>query len=320
MVLFHDCSNSSQRPSHRGGGGPLVNDVMRLLRQHAKSYGFEHVDDPSAADVIVTNDVFPGDVLRLGKRMVKRMDGVFWQSGTIQRNSPYVQAAKMAGHVVFISEYSRRKFEGAFGPVNGSVVLNWVDPSVFFPNSAPCGICTPVAISVATSWDRPEKRGHAILELARKVPIVKFVLVGKASSAFLASCPINVSMVGYVEGDGDIADVLRQATVMVNLSHRDPAPKVVAQAAACGLPILYADSGGTPELLSGEETDFPLCDPEAPGGEVPPLFPFAEDAVRFLSAMREPLAGRARDRVEVWSRGRFRAMLKGYFEAMASVV
>jgi glycosyltransferase involved in cell wall biosynthesis len=319
MVRFHDCSNSSQRPAHRGGGGPVVNDVMRLLREHAGEYGFEHVDSPEGADVVITNDVFPGRILSLGKPLVKRMDGVFWQEGTLERNLPYVQAAKKAGHVVFISEYSRWKFEQSFGSVGGSVALNWVDPEVFKPSPEPSGPSSPVAISVATSWDRPEKRGEAILSLARKSPLASFVLVGKANHWFKSLCPQNVRLVGYVEGDRQIADELLRATLMVNLSHRDPAPKVVAQAVACGLPVLYANTGGTPELVYGER-DMPLCDLEAPGGEVPPLFPFAEDTIKFVTSVREGLSGAARERLEAWSRRRFKAMLGGYFKAMASVL
>ena len=64
MVKIYDCSNSVHRPHHRGGGGPVNNDVMRYLMENADAYGCQYVQSPNLADVIVTNDKrqrFPKD-------------------------------------------------------------------------------------------------------------------------------------------------------------------------------------------------------------------------------------------------------------------
>jgi glycosyltransferase involved in cell wall biosynthesis len=58
--------------------------------------------------------------------------------------------------------------------------------------------------------------------------------------------PVNVNLFGYIE---EYSECLRMSDAFVNLSYRDPAPKVVCQAVNCGLPILYANSGGTPDLV-----------------------------------------------------------------------
>ena len=33
-----DCSNSKSRPQHRGGGGPIQNDIMRYLHENDEDY------------------------------------------------------------------------------------------------------------------------------------------------------------------------------------------------------------------------------------------------------------------------------------------
>ena len=37
--------------------------------------------------------------------------------------------------------------------------------------------------------------------------------------------------------------------IVINLSYKDACPKTVCQAVACGLPVLYANSGGVNEIV-----------------------------------------------------------------------
>ena len=106
MYKIFDCSNSAERPPHRGGGGPIMNDILCYLHQNAAEYNYEFIDSASNADVIITNDVFPAEVIGLGKPLVKRMCGPFWQKEHSKRNERLNVAARIADTVIFISEYS----------------------------------------------------------------------------------------------------------------------------------------------------------------------------------------------------------------------
>jgi len=247
MLKVYDCSNSPERPPHRGGGGPVENGMVSLLKKYARHYDAAFVDKPTEADVIFTNDVFPQDVLKLNLPRVKRMDGVFWQEALRERNIPYVEAANKADAVIFISEYSRQSFLRHYSASPGvsHVVRSWVDPNVFYPGEGVMSDKPLMAVACASSWDRPEKRLDAILRFV-ELTGVHVNLVGRISTK-----PSNRKAWALGEmNPTDLAKTLHISDFFLNFSYRDAGPKVVAEACACGLPVLYADSGGTKEMVT----------------------------------------------------------------------
>lgn len=302
-MKIYDCSNSVGRPPHRGGGGPVVNDVVRYLWEHAYEYGCEFTDDVSRADVIFTNDVYPKEVLRFDRPRVKRMDGVFWQHALLSRNEPLNAAARQANHVIFVSEYAHRCYMGELP--SHSVVPHWVDPKVFVARQRQE---LRQFVAVATDWSRPEKRLDAVLGLAVNRG-AHVVLVGRVDAVL----PVNVHPVGYLSCPQVIAAVLAESDAMLNFSYRDASPKVVAQATASGLPILFADSGGTSELVgSGVAVPDPCYSPVE--DSVPRLFP-EEEYQQFVDEY-DDFATYAMYATGVH---RFKQMLDGYFAVFCAV-
>jgi len=82
------------------------------------------------------------------------------------------------------------------------------------------------------------------MQLARLIP-EKLYLIGRCDM----ETPGNVIKLGYISDNNKINDILNDSDVFVNLSYRDAGAKVVCQAVACGIPVLYADSGGVSELI-----------------------------------------------------------------------
>jgi len=255
MLRIFDCSNSDQRPATRGYGGPVENSVVTLLKKHAHKFDCVFVDTVDDSDVIFTNDVFPTELIFTDQPLIKRMDGVFWELHNMPRNLPYVEAALDADHVIFISQYSMDTYYSLIGiPLEEtSFVLNWVDTDIYYPPTIDTVKATPEKfLTVATSWDqRPEKRFNAYMLFMSliKDPAVELTLIGNIES-FDIPYPDNVHLVEYIEDPMELAHYYRQADAFINLSYRDPAPKVVAEAISCGLPVLYAASGGTAELVT----------------------------------------------------------------------
>lgn len=250
MKTVYDCSNSAERPPHRAASfGPKENDLMRGLKKHCAVFGYEFIDDPARADVIVTNDVYPKSVLSLDKPRVKRMDGVYWNVKDKDRNAPLNEAALQSTRIVFISSYSYMSYQMLYGyglrDRFVSVVLNRVDDSVFFR--------LPEIrrkrfewVASASNWNRPEKRFEDLMVFAREIiPDHTLHLIGNCDR----DVPSNVTRYGHVTDERVMNEIINEGHGFVNLSYRDPAPKVVCQAVNCKLPVLYANSGGTRELV-----------------------------------------------------------------------
>jgi len=315
MLKVYDCSNSPERPPHRGGGGPVENGMVSLLKKYARQYDATFVNKPTEADVIFTNDVFPQDVLKLDLPRVKRMDGVFWQEEFRERNIPYARAAQQADRVIFISRYSSRSFRYSHGLGLRStcIIRSCADPDVFYPRTTGSIPSAPVSVvACATSWERPEKRLEAVIRFS-EISGLKVLLVGRA-------CYISrmlVTSLGEMPHN-KLAAVLRGADLFVNFSYRDPGPKVVAEACASGLPVLFADSGGTGEMAT---TGIPVLDAAPPNFErsVQPLLDSAiESAWETMkmewSRLRLLAISKASGREKV------RHTLKRYFDVMKEAV
>ena len=86
-----------------------------------------------------------------------------------------------------------------------------------------------------------------IPRLAEENPDAHFVLCGHYNP--MPDLP-NIHMLGVVNRT-EMARAMRSCDVLLNLSQNDPCPNVVIEALASGLPVLYKDSGGVPELVGG---------------------------------------------------------------------
>jgi glycosyltransferase involved in cell wall biosynthesis len=242
MRKIYDCSNSIKRPHHRGGKGPLENDIIRHLKEYCNDYNCMFVDNPYEGDVIITNDVFPNGLPDRPK--IKRMDGIFWRHCFLDRNIKLNKAAIEADHVIFISEFSKNSFFNLYNlPLkNYSVVLNQADPKIFHNKNYVKEEFS--LITTATSWLREEKRLKAILDLANNIE-ENIYMIGVNDSINVP----NIKFVGYLDTPEKIAEELNKHSAFINFSYRDAAPKTVQQALCCGLPVYYANSGGVPESV-----------------------------------------------------------------------
>ena len=258
ILKIYDCSNSEERPAHRSSSFcPVTNDICGDLKEYVqieKFYQFEYVIDPVNADVIFTNDIYPQYILDLGKPMVKRMDGIFWQENLQERNRPYIKAAMQSSQVIFISKYSLDCFL-ALSPGFDSfkktkVILNDAPEWIFNPSPEQFAFPTITFAACVSNWERKEKRFNSLMEFAKMCndtwsDEIHINLIGECNK----NLPSNMTCFGYMETREEIAIILKKSDAFINLSYRDAAPKTVCQAIRCGLPVLYANSGGVGEIV-----------------------------------------------------------------------
>jgi hypothetical protein len=227
---------------------------MADLEKYSNLFGFEYVDAWWEADVIITNTTFPHAIWYSDKPKVKRMDGVYWRHPEVSRNVVLNQAAEKADLVIFISEYSQRAFHSLYPnqySLKKSVVIrNNVDDGIFYGKRKDYSRgCKFVWAASCSNWERTEKRLRDIIKFAEFIKIVDnepLILIGEINTRGL---PSNVRTVGYIDDYWLLNAVLNQADGFVNFSFRDAGCKCVSQAVNVGLPVLYANSGGVPELV-----------------------------------------------------------------------
>lgn len=254
QLKIFDCSNSSERPPHRDNSfGPKENDIVADLKKYSSSFGATFVNSIDDCNIIFTNDVFPSYLKKSKIPKIKRMDGVYWNTDFTYRNAHLNEAALIADKVIFISTFSAASLNKLY-PLDykelkkPTVILNTADNSIFYPKwykeNKPNKELKLTAI--ASSWTRKEKRFDSILKLAIKSNM-QFNIIGDCP---FENLPSNINNFGYIEKKERVADILREQTdIFVNLSYADACPKVVSQARASGLPILYAMSGGLEEQV-----------------------------------------------------------------------
>jgi glycosyltransferase involved in cell wall biosynthesis len=88
--------------------------------------------------------------------------------------------------------------------------------------------------------------------------------------------------------------LFNRAHIFLHVKYSDVCPSVVIEAMACGLPVAFSATGGTPELIGdagiGVETPQNWDHPQPPGADA------LADAVIRIAANRDELAARARRR------------------------
>lgn len=321
-MLIYDCSNSAASLKNKTHlYGPKENDIIRYLKQYSNEFGHSFVNNPDIADVIITNDIFPSTFF--GKRKVKRMDGVFCRKDLIHRNESLNQAAREADHVIFISNFAKENYFRLYDKERKtiksySIIPNEADPRVFYPGldwSSSTGL--KEVVSIASDWSRPEKRLKELLVLVEISPDIEFVLVGKVPNK---KVPRNVRIKGYIDSPQELANILRMSDAMISLFYKDACPKTMVQAKCCGLPVLFTDSGGQPEIKAVGTIVQDLIwsvDNWAIDKEVPPLdLDKLKNSWELFAFHFEALK-----KVAMEYRGRtdFVKMLRGYFNAMEGV-
>lgn len=187
-------------------------------------------------------------------RLVQRIDGSAQDYG----RDPASDAAQHEINVItdltiFQSEYARHATRKKFPVIvhDGPVIRNPVDIITFTPHGPKHPALRDFEYDVrlcSATWSTNPKKGSAeIYAVAAAHPEIGFVLCGRFPGA--PDLP-NISQMGIL-GRSELASAMRTCTAFLTFSENDACPNVVLEAMACGLPVLYKESGGTPELAEG---------------------------------------------------------------------
>jgi len=237
--------------------------------------------------------------------IVVNQDGVAYPGWAGERteelNVPLRRAVQAADRVVYQSEFSKRSSDLFLGEPRGSweILPNAVDVDRFTPGTPPAA--GPV---VLLGGDQTQAyRLELGLETFRRVldarPGARLVVTGRLVSDAAPTLE-RLGLEDAVDFTGrypqsDAPDVFRRAHVLLHTKVNDPCPTTVIEAMACGVPVAYAASGGTVELV-GDVAGVGV--PHADGFErdEPPTADALAAGVLAVLADRERYAAAARAR------------------------
>ena len=138
-----------------------------------------------------------------------------------------------------------------------SPASGWLHRELQLPDSA---------ILIATIGQIGLRKGQDVLaaaapEIVRHVPDVQFLLIGERSSTKAESIEFEQAIerrfaehnlasrlhrLGYRD---DVPNVLAEINLIVHPAHQEPFGRVLLEAAACGVPVVATNVGGTSEIV-----------------------------------------------------------------------
>jgi glycosyltransferase involved in cell wall biosynthesis len=174
-------------------------------------------------------------------------------------NRPLRQALQAADHVLYQSEFSKRSADLFLGESRGSweVLPNAVNVAHFTPAERPPS-SGPVLLlgGDQTQAYRLELALGTLAVLLPRHPDASLLVTGRlvfSAKPLIAALGLEgrVHLLGeYAQRDAP--GIFRRAHLLLHTKVNDPCPTLVLEAMACGLPVVYAASGGTPELVGDE--------------------------------------------------------------------
>jgi glycosyltransferase involved in cell wall biosynthesis len=238
---------------------------------------------------------------RRGATVVWNQNGVAYPAwhgdGWEQTNQPLTHGLLAADHVIFQSAFCKVSSDRFLGEREDpwEVLHNPVDTAHFTPAEAPPERPT---FLLGGNRSQPYRFEVALRTLALLPDDWRLLVAGPAPTRAEAEVA-ELGLEGRVELAGpysqsDAPALLRRAHLLLHPKYNDPCPTLVLEAMACGLPVVYSQSGGTPELIGPAGIGVPA--PLDWERDHPPAPEDLRDAVLAAAAKREELGNAARRR------------------------
>jgi glycosyltransferase involved in cell wall biosynthesis len=257
ISIFHEFA-----PPPAGGG----HQFLRALKGAWERQGLRvETNSISGTTRVCLLNSFNFDVERLrylrreGCRIVHRVDGPLAtyrgaDDGTdlkiAEWNKEFAQAT------VFQSQFSLQSHAELGLSFRDPVVIpNAADPAIFHPQGRRVFETGQKIRVISASWSDNRNKGADVYEwLDQNLDFerVEYTFVGRLPSEVK-----NIRVLPPMTSKG-LADLLRENDVYLTASRNDPCSNSLIEALSCGLPAVYLNSGGHPEIVGEAGLAFDL--------------------------------------------------------------
>lgn len=176
----------------------------------------------------------------------------FDRSTKMQRDKQRLFGALPKLAVVGVSDWVLGEAKQSFMAKNASFyrIYNWIDLERFsVKESAQKSETVPTVLCVAQNWS--EQKGlYDVISVAEMRPEYDFIMVGELPPS--CRLPRNIHAIGAVNDTKALAELYRNASVLLHLSHQETFGKVIAESLACGTPAVVYDTTALPELIGAD--------------------------------------------------------------------
>lgn len=244
-----------------GGGNQFMLALRKALSRKGVAVKANVLGD--SVDVYLLNAVhfdverFIAYRQRRRLRVVQRIDGPISLSRGQNKeldDLTYQLNADFANATVIQSAWTyRRIIDFGYQPISASIIHNAVDPDIFHRQGRmPFDPKRKIRL-ISSSWSNNPRKGGPVykwIEDRLDWDRFEFTFVGRASESF-----DRIRRIDPVPSE-ELADQLRQHDIYITASQRDSCSNAVIEALACGLPVLYMNDGGNPEVVGAGGLPF----------------------------------------------------------------
>ncbi len=187
-------------------------------------------------------------IVRRGPLLFHRLDGIpsFYRGEKGKADTLQSMINRLTDFTIFQSQYSRGSFAGlGVTPSRARIIHNGVDPLIFYPPASPLGFRGNRTLRlISVSWSSNPGKGFTVLSRLSQLPNVEVLFVGRWCPSIP---PAKVTLLGEMPSL-EVAEVLRHSDAFIQAGEHETCSNALLEALACGLPILFRDSGANKEL------------------------------------------------------------------------
>jgi glycosyltransferase involved in cell wall biosynthesis len=255
LSIFHDFV-----PPPAGGGHQFLQALKREWERSGFRVEINSISGNTQA-CLLNSFNFDADRFRFlqrkGCRTIHRVDGPMasyrgFDDGTDRKI--WTLSRELADATIFQSQYSLAKhLELGFDFTNPTIIPNAADPAIFHPQGRiPFSDKRKIRL-ISVSWSDNVNKGAPVYQW-----LDDHLDWGRYEYTFVGRSPVNFHNIRTLSPitSEELAKELRQHDVFITASRNDPCSNSLIEALSCGLPALYLNSGGHPEIVGKAGLSF----------------------------------------------------------------